>query len=305
MASPAAASLPENNASGEQEQQEAEGTPRVQQSPLAIHNRALMYYRGDGVQTSHEKALAYYRQAAEQGHAASMIMTGFMLENGQGTERNYTAAMEWYRRAADMGFASAQLAIGDLYRFGRGVSRDDAEAVSWYERAAAQRLPEALCRLGYMTVRGRGVTRDLKKAAALLEDGANQNNACSQHYLAFMHMNGLVGMLPNTKRALELDWQAAGGGNAEAQFNMGKAHEIGWVELATELDALNWYMLSAANGYPLAMERLVTVFERGQLKQDISAEKARMWRERASTAWKNWPEPRPGAIEKIRFMPQK
>jgi len=86
---------------------------------------------------------------------------------------------------------------------------------------------------------------------------------------------------------------------------MGKAHELGWVELATEQDALNWYMHSASNGYPMAMERLAVIFESGQLKQDVSEEKARMWHERAAAAWKDWPESRPAAIDRIRFMPQK
>jgi len=29
-----------------------------------------------------------------------------------------------------------------------------------------------------------------------------------------------------------------------------------------------------------------------------------MWREQAKIAWGSWPEPRPNAPEKIRFMPQ-
>jgi len=219
--------------------------------------------------------------------------------------------MQWYQKAATLGYASAQQAIGDLHRLGRGVGRDDAAAAQWYQKAVDQYFAEAQCRLGYMTLRGRGVPQDVKKARLLLEAGAAQNNACSQHYLAFMYRQGMIGMLPDTGRALELDRLAAGNGDAEAQYNMGKANELGWVEHASEPEALSWYRHSAARGYPLAMERLADLYEKGrlhekgQLKQEVDVEAARMWRERARVAWADWPEPRPDAAEKIRFMPVK
>lgn len=275
------------------------------QSPVAISNMATMYYKGQGVKQDYAKALYLYKKAAEQGHIASVITVGNMYEYGQGTRADYAVAMQWYKKAADQGYASAQKAVGDLYRLGRGVAKDDAQAAGWYKKAADQNFAEAQCQLGYMTLRGRGVPADPLKARALFEEGIKQNNACSQHYLAFMYMSGMITMLPDTGRALELDKQAAGNGNAEAQYNIGKANEIGWMEYSTDAEAFGWYAHSANRGYPLAMERLAEVYEKGQLKQKEDPEKAAMWRERAKAAWAAWPEPRPASMDGVRFMPLK
>jgi TPR repeat protein len=275
------------------------------QSPVAINSMANMYYRGDGVKQDYVKALYLYKKAAGQGHMASVITVGYMYEYGQGTRVDYAVAMQWYQRAAAQGYASAQKAIGDLYRFGRGVAKDDATAAQWYRKAADQKFAEAQCRLGYMMLRGSGMAADPGKARALFEEGAAQNNACSQHYLAFMYMSGMITALPDTRRALELDKLAAGNGDPEAQYNMGKANEIGWLEYSTEAEALNWYTHSATRGYPLAMERLAKVYENGELKEKPNPEKAAMWRQRAQAAWATWPEPRPDSMENIRFMPPK
>ncbi len=292
-----AAKAPEREA-----QPERDAAP---QSPVAINNMANMYYKGQGVKQDYAKALYLYKKAAGEGHMASVIAVGYMHELGQGTKRDYAAAMQWYQKAAVQGYAVAEKAIGDLYFFGRGVGRDDVLAARWYKKAADQNLAEAQCRLGYMIIRGRGVSQDLVGARALLEAGAAQDNACSQHYLAFMYMNGMITALPDTKRALALDKLAAGNGNVEAQYNMGKANEIGWVEYGNEPDALNWYTLSANGGYPLAMERLAEIYDKGDLKEKEAPEKAAMWRERAKAAWATWPEMRPATMEKVRFMPPK
>lgn len=305
MSADAAQGKPAGKVSGQGTAKKEAVQGAMAQSPVSLANMARMYYNGQGVAVDYAKALYLYRQAALQGHAASMIAAGSMYENGLGTKPDYAAAMQWYRKAAEQGYASAQQAVGDLYRLGKGVGKDEAEAAKWYEKAADQQFAEAQCRLGYQYLRGRGVAADPARARALLEAGAGQGNACSQHYLAFMYMNGLVSALPDTKKALELDRLAAGNGDAEAQYNVAKAHEIGWVEYATQADALNWYRHSAGQGYPPAMERLADVYEKGELQQAVDPEKAAQWRKRAQAAWQIWPEPRPVSMDGVRFMPLK
>ena len=297
VVAPAAEKAPEEDAES--------GRKVAPQSPVAINSMANMYYRGDGVKQDYAKALYLYKKAASEGHMASVITVGYMYEYGQGTPVDYAEAKIWYERAATKGYAGAQKAVGDLYRFGRGVAQDNAIAAQWYKKAADQNFAEAQCQLGYLMLRGRGVAADPQKARALFEAGMTQNNACSQHYMAFMYMNAMIRTLPDTKTALELDRLAAGNGDPEAQFNMGWANEIGWVEYSTDQEALNWYKHSASRGYPLAMERLAEVFENGQLRQKADPNAATMWRKRAGVAWAGWHEPRPALMKDIRFMPIK
>lgn len=276
----------------------------VAQSSASLHSRAVMYYTGKGTQQDFIKALYFYKKAADQGHLPSMIAIGHMHEMGEGVAQNYEVAMKWYQLAAKNGYASAQKAIGDLYRRGLGVAQNDEQAAMWYKKAAEQHFAGALCQLGYLYVRGRGVPRDLTQGRQLLEEGAAQNDGCSQHYLGYMYMKGLIGTLPDTKRALEYEKMAASNEDPEAEYNMGKANEIGWIPYASKLEATNWYRHSANHGYPLAMERLAELYELGQYGSEHSLEKSDYWKKRAKEAWKTWPEKRPESIENVRFMPE-
>lgn len=83
-----------------------------------------------------DRALHWYRQAAEQGHPPSCWKIGEAYAQGVGVERNYSVAKEWYIRAT-IGPVTweriyAQLSIGVMYENGLGVNQDFEEARKWY-----------------------------------------------------------------------------------------------------------------------------------------------------------------------------
>jgi hypothetical protein len=49
---------------------------------------------------------------------------------------NDAEAMAWFRKAADQGHADAANRLASGYQFGMGVAKNDAEAVRWYRKAA-------------------------------------------------------------------------------------------------------------------------------------------------------------------------
>ncbi|WP_439830288.1 tetratricopeptide repeat protein, partial [Aeromonas veronii] len=57
-------------------------------------------------------------------------------------------ALAWYRKAAEQGHAKAQYNLGVMYGNGQGVPQDDAQAVVWFRKAAEQGLAEAQYELG-------------------------------------------------------------------------------------------------------------------------------------------------------------
>jgi len=59
-----------------------------------------------------EKALAYYRRAAAQGHPLAQVQLGNCFLLGDGVEKNPVVAEKWYRRAAETGNASGQRCLG-------------------------------------------------------------------------------------------------------------------------------------------------------------------------------------------------
>ena len=88
------------------------------------------YNRGD-----YAEALAEWTLLAGQGDVEAQYRIGRMYSHGEG-ERDDAQAAAWYRRAANRGHARAANNLGLLYDKGRGVDRDLSEAAGWYRVAA-------------------------------------------------------------------------------------------------------------------------------------------------------------------------
>ena len=82
--------------------------------------------------------MQWYRQAANQRHAAAQFCLGVAYKYGRGVEQSDEGAVLWYRQAADQGDADAQFQMGFAYEKGRGVEQSDKGAVMWYRQAANQ-----------------------------------------------------------------------------------------------------------------------------------------------------------------------
>ncbi|PHK96219.1 hypothetical protein CR162_02415 [Pseudoroseomonas rhizosphaerae] len=82
-------------------------------------------------------ALAWYRRAAEQGHAKSMTVLGRFLEAGWETPPDPAAAHALYARAAALGDFRAQFNMGTLAT----AAGDIPAALRWFGQAAAQGSP--------------------------------------------------------------------------------------------------------------------------------------------------------------------
>ena len=57
---------------------------------------------------------------------------GYMYATGEGVPQDGVEAVAWYRQAAEQGDAKAQYNLGAIYRFGWGVPEDDVEAYKWF-----------------------------------------------------------------------------------------------------------------------------------------------------------------------------
>ena len=104
-----------------------------QNHPSALHNLGTMYRDGIGVPVDVETAAYLLGRAAEQDHPAAMHSLGWMFFEGAGVARDDVAAMALWRRAAQRGNASAMNAMGHalLYR-----NRERVESLAWFRLAA-------------------------------------------------------------------------------------------------------------------------------------------------------------------------
>jgi TPR repeat protein len=107
--------------------------PRAEQgNPDAQAGLGSLYLGGYGVARDEAVAMAWFRKAAEQGHANGQFSLASLCYG----RKEYAPAASWYRRAAEQGNALAQIRLGRMYAEGPGLARDDVQAFKWFAVAA-------------------------------------------------------------------------------------------------------------------------------------------------------------------------
>ncbi|MCV6591260.1 MAG: sel1 repeat family protein [Marinobacterium sp.] len=96
----------------------------------------LLHFRGEGVQNRIQGAI-YLERAAGMGDIKACYQMGRIFENG--FEHYYRPdperALGWYRQAAEQGHPLAVRRLHDVYREGQlGQSVDEAQAQRWYRQ---------------------------------------------------------------------------------------------------------------------------------------------------------------------------
>jgi TPR repeat protein len=136
----------------------------------------LAYEFGDGVEKNVDKAMHWYRSAADRGDPVAQTDLGYFYETGANGPKDPVEAAKWYMRAALSGFTRAKFNLGVLYLVGAGVQRSSAEAAHWIGEAADDGCPSALVSLSYLYANGMGVPRDPQKATELNQKAAKKND---------------------------------------------------------------------------------------------------------------------------------
>lgn len=85
-----------------------------------------------------EKAVYWYKKAAEQDEQYALNNLGICYERGLGVSQNKEMAFRCYYKAAALGFSHAQCHLAHCYEYGIGVSLDYVEAGKWYLKAVDQ-----------------------------------------------------------------------------------------------------------------------------------------------------------------------
>ena len=137
-----------------------------------------------------EKSLAWYRKAAEQGHAGAQFAVGEACRNGSGIPRDKDEALRWYRKAAEQGHAEAQYRLALMYHDGDGVPMDKAEVIRLFRMAAKGGDAEALWRLGKMYEKGDGLPQDREKALRFFQNAASRLHGGAQFALGMAYALG-------------------------------------------------------------------------------------------------------------------
>jgi TPR repeat protein len=124
-------------------------------------------YHRDDVMT----AMHFLRRAADQGHAPSQALLGYILDRAEENE----AAFVLYDKAARLGNADGMYGLGVLYLNGEGVEQSNELAVTWITRAAEAGHDVATMVLAKAYLDGGlGLSLDRERAVEWLERGAER-----------------------------------------------------------------------------------------------------------------------------------
>src|SRR5262249_35077043 len=155
-----------------------------------------------------------------QGRIGDMYDTG-------GVPIDHAKAAEWYRRAA-RNFLPAQLSLGRLYGQGLGVPHDDARAFFWFSLAAIAGSREA------------AKLRDAVLPALTPDQLAEIKNEIGLIYA----QGRLAPLVPkNYAKAVQLFFEAAEQGNANAAANLGDMYGGGTGVAQDRVRSYMWYSI--------------------------------------------------------------
>ena len=262
------------------------------------------------------------RRAAEAGDTAAQLDLAQMLHGGEGTPRDVDAGLAWMRKSAEGGYGPAQAFLGVAYTLGQGMAIDRKLGEYWSRKGAAQGVelanftvamhfenihssPEeqahalhwlkyyaengfiyACNEIGYrlmMTAKDEAQRKEafgwyLRAAKALDPPGLNN--------VAYSYEVG-QGVPQSDEAALGWYEMAAIAKSPPGQTGFARLLEQGRGGPTRQGPApkpFALYLLAARQGDVEAMERLVKVYDKGELEQAADPAQAALWREKLRLA---------------------
>ncbi|MGA2056159.1 MAG: DUF2610 domain-containing protein [Bradyrhizobium sp.] len=247
----------------------------------AIHNLAVIYDQGLGVDPDVERANEMFKRAANQGFPLAMYTLAQRYSEGDKGSiiRDEGQAYEWFAKASESGLIDATVKVGDYLWRGIGVpsGANPRRAVEALQRAAEAGSNQAKVLLGSYYAQGKviysGNAEDSKSirpdpALALLWMGraAESNDPTAQTRLAGLLEKG-DGLPSAQPEIAERYWRfAAYGGDVEAEVELAKRLRLGKVLVKPE------------NGDSEAVKLLNRAFAYGQGSARAALELARIYR---------------------------
>lgn len=170
-----------------------------------------------------KQARDIYQYLAEKGDRDGQLKLAFLLDRGLGGVANDEQAAQWYGLAAQQGQPAAQYLLAQMYQMGRIGKEPNYEQAKTWYQAAQSQYPQASVALGFV------------------EETVDNNYASAQQHYA----------------------QAASGGDATAQYNLGLIYENGKGTPVDNAKAKALFEQAAQQGYARAMTQLAGLYFKG------------------------------------------
>jgi len=149
--------------------------------PEIWHALGDTFQAGHGIERDVERAEEWFRKAAENGRARSMVSLGLLLRREGRNPDELAESLQWFRRAADLGDDGGMIWLGFAYREGTGVPVDERAAADWFIKAHAAGAKNAANLAGGVLASRR---EDHYEAVKWLRTAVEEGNELSHFSLA-------------------------------------------------------------------------------------------------------------------------
>jgi TPR repeat protein len=209
-----------------------------------------------------DKAIPYFRKAAELGEAEAMEALATDYEFGIGVTADLAEALKWYRKAADLGTPYAIKQIGYFYLEGKAIPQSYEEAAKWFEKGAELEEKKCMAELGFLYKEGKGVTKDEAKAFELFTKAVESETyppLKAMLGLGLMYKDGL-GVPKDSSQAIQWLRKAAQDTACPSEAH----YELGCLT-SDNAEAIKEFTESAKGGYLPAILALAHAYEDGKI----------------------------------------
>ena len=269
----------------------------------AITYLGWMYGTGTGVMQDYEKAVEFYRQAAEAGEANAMNNLGIIYEYEKyGQKKNLQEALKWYKLAAEKDYDGAQESVVRVEQ----ALQKKTETERSTEKTAEQYYEEGNYEEALTAYREAGDTENVERVLQAMYDlagnykdgknGVEKNEEEAIRYFKLvaedesaednMIKNACyqLGCIMSNNEAEEDDTEAVSWfekakekGDVRAINSLGWMYERGKGVVQDDEKAIELYRQAADAGSKLAMNNLGIIYENGKAGQEVNLEEALKW----------------------------
>ena len=221
---------------------------------------ADIYTIGDLVNADQEKAIQYYKIAANAGLPYAECSLGiYFFSKCNNNVCYYYQAIKWFKRAAKHGLYDAYYNLAQVYLQNRFPGRNLNEYVTNLDLAAREGVEIAILEMGNAYFDGMGVECDFKKAMEYYENPLLADNVDAQKKLGYIYEVGLE-VKADPEKSREYYQKAADHGSSFACYKIGSYnYKKGKKDLA-----LTYYQKAADKNYPPALAKLADFYFLGE-----------------------------------------
>jgi TPR repeat protein len=272
---------PDKVAAYERTRRAAEGGDTVAQLDLA-----QMLHEGEGAPRDTGAGLAWLKKSAEGGYGPAQAFLGVAYTLGQGMEIDRKLGEYWSRKGAAQGVELANFTVAQHFENIRSSAEEQAHALRWLKFYAEKGFIPAYNEIGYRLMMTANDEAQRKEAFGWYMRAAKALDPPGLNNVAYSYEVG-QGVPQSDEAALGWYEMAAIAKSPPGQTGFARLLEQGRGGPTRQGPAplpFALYLLAAKQGDAEAIERLVKVYDKGELGQAADPAQAALWREKLKPA---------------------